>query len=248
MNLLRRHAFCAVLGAALVATGCASAGPADDFFTAVKRDNAGAISRLLQSGFNPNLKDAKGDGGLIIAIREPSPRSLKVLLDSPATRAEVRNANDESPLMMAAIKGQLDVVRQLIAKDADVNKTGWTPLHYAVSAGGPDQLAIARLLLDASAYIDAESPNRTTPLMMAARYGSEQAVKLLFDEGADPTLRNEQGLTAADFARKAEREDLAAQLDQAAARYRKPAGPANSGGPGSPASSGSPANMPRKNW
>jgi len=228
MNLLRRKAFYgAVLTAALVATGCATASPTDDFFTAVKRDNAGAISRLLQAGFNPNVKDAKGEGGLIIAIREPSPRSLKVLLESPATKAEVRNANDESPLMMAAIKGQPDVVRQLIAKDADVNKTGWTPLHYAVSAGGPDQLTIVRMLLDASAYIDAESPNKTTPLMMAARYGSEPAVKLLFDEGADPTLRNEQGLTAADFARKAEREDLAAQLDQAAARYRKPVNPGN---------------------
>ncbi len=79
-----------------------------------------------------------------------------------------------------------------------------------------------RTLLDASAYIDAESPNKTTPLMMAARYGSEQAVKLLFEEGADPTLRNEQGLSAADFARKAEREGIAVQLDQAAANYRKP--------------------------
>lgn len=223
MNALRRHVFCsALLTVALVAAGCATASPTEDFFTAVKRDNAGAIGRLLQSGFDPNVKDAKGDGGLIIAIKEPSPRSLKVLLDWPGTKAEVRNAADESPLMMAAIKGQTEVVKQLIAKDGDVNKTGWTPLHYAVSAGGPQQLDIVRILLEASAYIDAESPNRTTPLMMAARYGSEQAVKLLFDEGADPTLRNEQGLSAADFARKAEREDLAVQLEQAAARYRKP--------------------------
>lgn len=224
MNVSRRQVMCsAVLLAAMVATGCATASPTDDFFVAIKRDDASRVRSLLQAGFDPNTKDAHGEGGLIAAIKEPSPKSLKVLLDWPATLPEVRNSHDESPLMMAAIKGQLDVVKVLIAKDADVNKTGWTPLHYAVSTGGPNQLDIVRALLDASAYIDAESPNKTTPLMMAARYGSEQAVKLLNDEGADPTVKNEQGMTAADFARKADRDALAVQLDQVAANYRKPA-------------------------
>ncbi len=58
-----------------------------------------------------------------------------------------------------------------------------------------------RLLLDHNAYIDAESPNGSTPLMMAARYGSIDGARLLLDEGADATIKNEQGLTAADFAR-----------------------------------------------
>jgi ankyrin repeat protein len=225
MNILRRHIFSSVVVVALVGTGCASAGPTEDFFTAIKRDNAGAVERMLKAGFDPNVHDARGDGGLILAIKEPSVRSLKVLLEWPGTKAEVRNANDESPLMMAAIKGQLDVVKALIAKDADVNKTGWAPLHYAVSASGPAQLDIVRALLDASAYIDAESPNKTTPLMMAARYGSEDAVKLLFDEGADPTARNDKGLTAGDFARLAEREALGQQLDRVASTWRKPTTP-----------------------
>jgi len=225
MNFLRRPVICSALAAvlALAATGCATASPTDDFFVAIKRDDPGTIGRMLQRGFDPNIKNARGEGGLVAAIKEPSPRSLKVLLDWPGTKVEVRNASDESPLMMAAIKGQPDVVKTLIAKDADVNKTGWTPLHYAVSTPGPAQLDIVKMLIEASAYIDAESPNKTTPLMMAARYGSEQAVKLLFDEGADPTLRNEQGLTAADFARKAERPALAAELDRAASMYRRPA-------------------------
>jgi len=231
MNILRRHVVCSVALAALIAAGCASAGPTEDFFTAIKRDNPGAIEAMLKAGFDPNVRDARGEGGLVLAIKEPSPRSLKVLLAWPGTRAEVRNKSDESPLMMAAIKGQVDVVKALIAKDADVNKTGWAPLHYAVSAPGPQQLDIVRLLLEASAYIDAESPNKTTPLMMAARYGGEDAVKLLFDEGADPTMRNEQGLSAADFARKAERPELAEQLDKVAANWRKPS-----------------ADAPRKRW
>ncbi|MES2184281.1 MAG: ankyrin repeat domain-containing protein [Pseudomonadota bacterium] len=217
-RLRRRACVAAALSAAFVVAGCAYAGTTEDFFVAIKRDDASAVGSLLKRGLDPNTKDANGQPGLILAIKEPSPRVIETLLAWPATKAEVRNPQDESPLMMAAIKGQLDLVKALIAKDADVNKTGWAPLHYAVSTGAPVQLDIVRVLLDNSAYIDAESPNKTTPLMMAARYGSEAAVKLLFDEGADPTLRNQQGLSAGDFARLANRADLAGQLDAAAQR------------------------------
>ncbi|WP_295855722.1 ankyrin repeat domain-containing protein [uncultured Xylophilus sp.] len=221
----RRFVATLTLASALAAAGCAHAAPADAFFVAIKRDDAGAMETLLRRGFDPNkARDERGQPGLIVAVREGSARVLRVLLAAPATQVEVRNAQDESPLMIAAIKGDLPLVKALIARDADVNKTGWTPLHYAVSTNQPQQLDIVRLLLEKSAYIDAESPNGTTPLMMAARYGSEQAVKLLFEEGADPTPRNQQGLNAADFARLADRGSLAAQLDEAVARRRPGSG------------------------
>jgi len=51
--------------------------------------------------------------------------------------------------------------------------------------------------------------------MMAAQYGPEAAAQLLLARKADPTLRNDLNLSAADFARKAGREKLAAQLDAA---------------------------------
>jgi ankyrin repeat protein len=76
----------------------------------------------------------------------------------------VLNSKDESALMLAALKDQQDLAEKLIKKGADVNKTGWAPLHYAATNG---HLAIISLLLENSAYIDAESPNGTTPLMMA---------------------------------------------------------------------------------
>jgi hypothetical protein len=90
-----------------------------------------------------------------------------------------------------------------------VNKPGWSPLHYA--ATGPDP-KIVELLLDRGAVVDADSPNRSTPLMMAARYGKEGSVKLLLARGADPKRTNDLNQTAADFARSAGRESLAAQL------------------------------------
>jgi hypothetical protein len=58
---------------------------------------------------------------------------------------------------------------------------------------------------------------------MAAEYGSTAAVKLLLDEGADPLMRNELGLSAVDFAMRASRKD-AADLISAAIRNAQPKG------------------------
>ena len=213
-NLVR---FCLYLVAATVFS-VAQADSFNDFFRAVRSDNASGVESLLRRGFDPNTRDERGLTGLLIAIREPSPRVIQVLLASPQTKVEIRNDNDESPLMLAAIKGQMDLVKQLIARDADINKPGWTALHYAASSG---QVEIMKLLLEKYAFIDAQSPNGTTPLMMAAMYGSPQSVKLLLDEGADPLMKNQQNMTATDFAVQGQRPD-AVELLKAAVRAKQP--------------------------
>jgi hypothetical protein len=76
-------------------------------------------------------------------------------------------------------------------------------------------------LLENHAYIDAASPNGTTPLMMAAQYGTSDAVQLLLDEGADPSLKNQLGLTASDFALRVSRKETAETI-AAAVRRRQP--------------------------
>jgi uncharacterized protein len=192
----------------------ARAGSYDDFFTAIIRDNPSTIQSLLNRGFDPDTVDPKGLSGLYLALRDESLKVATVLIDWPRTNVEIRTPEDESPLMMAALKGRLEFVKKLIARGADVNKPGWTPLHYAATGG---HLEIMALLLDQNAYIDAASPNGTTPLMMAAQYASADAVKLLLDAGADPSLKNQSGLTAIDFANRASRED-SAELIAAAAR------------------------------
>ena len=182
------------------------AGSYDDFFTAIKRDDADTITALLERGFDVNTLNPAAEPGLILALREPSIKVVAVLINWPKVKVEVRTAQDESPLMLAALKGLTDICRQLIANNADVNKPGWTPLHYAATHG---HLAVMDLLLENNAYIDAASPNGTTPLMMAARYGTLLSVKLLLEAGADPALKNDQGLSAIDFAQGANRSDSA---------------------------------------
>ncbi|HEY8360270.1 MAG TPA: ankyrin repeat domain-containing protein [Ramlibacter sp.] len=204
----------------LLGVSFAHAGSYEDFFVAIKRDNPRAIQDLLQRGFDPNVPDPGGTPGLFTAVRDGALKAAEVLVAWPATKVEWRNAKDESPLMMAALRGHTELVRKLIARDADVNKPGWAPLHYAATGG---HLEIMALLLEHHAFIDAQSPNKTTPLMMAAHYGSPAAVKLLLDAGADTSMRNELGLTAIDFANRANRRD-AADLIAASVRSAQPRG------------------------
>lgn len=216
MKLLMTAALAACLS--LVAPAAMAAGDVTAFVRAIKQDNDQALRGLLSRGFDPNTPTDNGGSGLHMALQEGSLKVVSVLLDSPKLKAESRNAAGESPLMMAALKGQLDVAKRLIALDADVNKPGWTPLHYAATNG---QTAIIQLLLDNHAFIDAQSPNGTTPLMMAVHYGTRESVQLLLQEGADPSLKNQLGLSAADFALRASRKDMADLIAQAI-RQRQP--------------------------
>jgi ankyrin repeat protein len=175
----------------------ANAGAYEDFFRAIELDQSQVVHSLLKRGFDPNTPDSQGQPALIVAIRKPSPKAAEALIRWPKTRLNAQNPHDETPLMMAAFDNQVGLAKLLIEKGADVNKTGWTPLHYAATKGHVEMM---KLLLEMHAYIDAESPNGTTPLMMAAHYGTALATKLLLDEGADPTPKNEKGLSALDFA------------------------------------------------
>ncbi|KQP14882.1 ankyrin repeat domain-containing protein [Pseudorhodoferax sp. Leaf267] len=215
---VQRRSFC--LSLALWTAVTAHAGSYEDFFAAIKQDDASGLTALLRRGFDPNTRAPDGQHGLYLAIREPSPRAFQVLVDWPKTEVESLNDAGESPLMMAALGGRLDWCRKLIARGAAVNKTGWAPLHYAATKG---HLDVMRLLLEEHAFIDAESPNRTTPLMMAARYGSLDAVKLLLDEGADLMMKNDQKMTAIDFANSVQRADVA-ELIGKTVRQRQPRG------------------------
>lgn len=196
----------------LIGTSASFASSYVDFFRSVNVDDSGTVRGLLKSGFDPNTPDESGQVALYLALRGESTKVVSVLLDHPALKIDATNAADETPLMMAALRGQLDSTQKLLARGATVNRAGWTPLHYAASGPEPKVLA---LLLDRGAIVDAPSPNRTTALMMAARYGSEDAVRLLRARGANLRARNDLGLNVVDFARLGGRESLVKELEAA---------------------------------
>ena len=176
------------------------AGSYEDFFKAIELDQDNVVLDLLQRGFDPNSPSPQGQPALMLAMQKSSNKVAEVLMGWKTTNLSIKNPQRETPLMLAAITNQLDWTKKLIDKGADVNQPGWTPLHYAATKGN---IEIMRLLIENHAYLDAASPNGTTPLMMAAHYGTPMATKLLLEEGADPRIKNQVGLTALAFARQA---------------------------------------------
>lgn len=195
---------------ALAASGAVQAATSvEDFVKAAEFNDPRVIQRQLQLGIDPNLTDTRGRSALFTAVREGSESALSALLASTKVNVDAVNADGETPLMLAAIRGSLPMAQALVKRGAAVNRSGWTPLHYACS--GPDN-GVAAFLIAQGAELNARSENGTTPLMMAARYGGGDLVPLLLKAGAEPRAANEQELTAADFAVRGGRDAMAKEL------------------------------------
>lgn len=193
----------------------------DAIVKAVTFDDASAVNKALAKGMDPNMTDKTGMPLLVLAAREKSDEVAAALIANPKTDLEKLDGADENAMMLAALNGDLALVKLLIDKGAEVNKKGWAPLHYAAANGHDD---VAQLLIDNSAYLDAESPNGTTPLMLAARGNHITTAKVLLDAGADSRVKNQLGMTALDFAKLYHAKDVTEGLEAMFAREKAASG------------------------
>ncbi|XP_044516290.1 myotrophin-like [Gracilinanus agilis] len=102
----------------------------------------------------------------------------------------------DKEFMWALKNGDLDEVKDYVAKGGDVNGTlegGRKPLHYAADCG---QLEILEFLLLKGADSNAPDKHRIAPLLSAGYEGHVSRVKLLLSKGADKTVKGPDGLTA----------------------------------------------------
>src|SRR5438128_2468077 len=105
--MLVQLARCAALCVAMVVALPAAAQPAvDDFMIAVANDRSERVLSFLSQGIDPNVVDANGDPALLVAAREGSAATANVLLAAGA-KPNVRNRFQDTPLMVAALKGHL---------------------------------------------------------------------------------------------------------------------------------------------
>lgn len=183
-----------------------------DLMLAAARDQPSFVMKLLLSGVDPNQADAQRNTALHKAIMEESERVVKLLIDHPQTDVNALNQAGETPVMLAALRGRLPWVQALVQRGALINEAGFTALHYACS--GPDN-GVTAWLVAQGAELDARSPNGSTPLMMAAGYGSPDSVEVLLEAGANARLMNDKGLSALDFARKSGRPELVRRIQAA---------------------------------
>ncbi|KAF6087320.1 ankyrin repeat domain 12 [Phyllostomus discolor] len=119
-----------------------------------------------------------------------------------------RNERGETPLHMAAIRGDVKQVKELISLGANVNVkdfAGWTPLHEACNVGYYD---VAKILIAAGADVNTQGLDDDTPLHDSASSGHRDIVKLLLRHGGNPFQANKHGARPVDVAETEELELL----------------------------------------
>ena len=139
--------------------------------------------------------------------------------------------NGSYPLIAASVAGHADVVKVLIGANADVNiedSSGKSPLIQSLRHPG-----IMRILLRHGAlvnHITHDGRDHFTPLARAVADRLPEAINLLLEYGADPSIPVTIGFrqtTAVDLAREQRDNELASRLQSAIAGTEpsKPEGP-----------------------
>ena len=125
---------------------------------------------------------------------------------------------EKIPKVRAALqKDETEIARLLVARGANVNATTSlereTPLHIAALKG---LAGVADILLKKGANVNAQSKEGASPLMLAASQGWRgdygETIRLLLAHGANRKLRNHEGDTALDIARRRKNRRIVALL------------------------------------
>ncbi|XP_007641675.1 2-5A-dependent ribonuclease isoform X2 [Cricetulus griseus] len=118
--------------------------------------------------------------------------------DGSTTSSSQRTTGEDShPLIEAVKEGNVDRIKQLLQRGADINACedigGWTPLHNAVQLGKVD---IVHLLLRHGADPHQRKKNGATPFIIAGINGDVTLLQTFLSKGADVNECDLNGFTA----------------------------------------------------
>jgi ankyrin len=217
-----QRGFLVVLVLSVASISGADSGPS--LVDAVIHSDAVRVRTLLESGANANMLSTDGQTSLYIAADQGSVEIAKVLLDHRAdvnavspTSIEseglvvpgkggmsfemvpndknIRMTARDTPLIIAAWRGHVELVALLIAHGADVNTKGthrWPPLLVATKKGHSH---VVRLLLTQQVGVDLGNGLGEIVLRTAIIKGSPEIVKTLLDAGVSAKGTTTRGPT-----------------------------------------------------
>jgi ankyrin repeat protein len=148
------------------------------------------------------------DEALIQSVWEGDLAKVELLVKKGANVNSAEPKKKRTALMVAATKGQFDIVKFLYGKGADINardSDSQTALMYASRNRfneTPDN-TIAKFLLSNGAEVNVRSKKKGfTVLMLAASAGNVELVQQLLEKGADPAIKDNFGGTAVAMAQE----------------------------------------------
>ncbi len=119
---------------------------------------------------------------------------VKALLEKEPDSVNQKNQDLETPLILAAKYGHLEIAKLLISKGAGINaqdKNGWAPLHYASRRSSE----MAKYLISKGADINLRSVTGESPLFECINMGNRVMAEFLLARGADINIKNNRGET-----------------------------------------------------
>jgi ankyrin repeat protein len=131
---------------------------------------------------------------LVRAIRDADPQAVRMLLDGGAD-LNARDAEGNTPLILASFYASPECVALLLRKGADANAANKAGVTALIRAATNHEKSLS--LVNAGAEVGVRTADLgNTPLILAARCaGNSRTVKLLLERGADPTERNNIGIS-----------------------------------------------------
>lgn len=158
-----------------------------ELIAAAKANNVPLVAALIGRGGNVNAKDAIQDSAFLYAGAEGLNEVLRLTLAAGADVSSI-NRYGGTALIPASEHGHVETVQILIAAGVPVNHVnnlGWTAMQEAIllNNGGPRQLEVVRLLLDAGADPDIRDPEGRTALQNADRLGFAEIAALIRSRG-----------------------------------------------------------------
>lgn len=112
-----------------------------------------------------------------------------------------KDDNNYNLLHCAARYGQFKIVKYLIkngTNQLELDNDGLTALHYAAHGGSSD--IVKYLIKQKQIAIDVENNKYLTPLLVAAKQGHLDVIKILYSKGANISQRYDDGRNALHFA------------------------------------------------
>jgi ankyrin repeat protein len=167
------------------------------FFGAVRSNNVPALTRLLDDGrigvdATTHWVDRSGSAdnftGLMVAVSPPRVGAARFLI-ARGVPLDARDSEGRTALIIAAGHGEIEMVKLLLHASAAVNlqaRDGSTALMRAVD----ETRTVGSVSFSSEAA--------------RACYGDVTLVQLLLSHGADPRVKDADGLTALDWAKRAD--------------------------------------------
>ena len=151
---------------------------------AVFASHDAAVRALTKGGADPRAFDNQRYDAITIAAVANDVEMLKLAIELGGNPRAVTSPYQGTSLIAAAHLGHVAVVDTLIAAGSPldhVNNLGWTALIEAVilGDGGPNHLAVVRLLVQAGARGDIADRQGETPLGHARRRGYRDIIGVL---------------------------------------------------------------------